>query len=208
MDNARDTARARAHAANPCSRRGPTGHEAAGAPETLESDLCDKLRGAIRQRLRAEEFFLMALERVADELPDTNLKLIEAVAQRLPKLATALDRDSILLHLLRQDFEARQERLERQIQRLNLEEKADCSAILELAEAMEPLLEGDGVRDVGAFAYLLRGVLETRRRHLVWADDVIGQELPTLADQDGALRRAVAANEEIASELQLLFSAA
>lgn len=158
-------------------------------------------REAFARRASIEELLHDAIEGAADRLPEFDPLAYRAVLDALDALAVALGRFSILTLILdprREDGAWR-----RQAEQLLLEEDADEASALELKDAIERALEVGRIEDVGALAYLMRGVVEKRRRHLAWATEVLASQEWARNVAREALRTELAPYEQITDALRI-----
>lgn len=167
------------------------------------------LRSAFAHRARMEQRLYDAIERAADALPGFDDEHYGALARAMQPLAVGLGSRSILALMAELRSAARRPRWRQKIARLLSEERADAAAALELGEALERALERGRVDDVGAMAYLMRGVVVNRRRHLDWALEVAAEDEqePPLRIEPCQLNRALKPYEEISEALRVLYPA-
>lgn len=161
-------------------------------------------REAFARRASLEELLHDAIERTADRLPEFEPLSYREILEALDALSIALGRLSIISLILDLRRQSSRSQWRRQAERLLREENADAASALELKDAIERALEVGRIEDVGALAYLMRGVVENRRRHLAWAMEVLASDDGLVNISSEALREKLAPYETVTDALRIL----
>lgn len=189
----------------------PMGAGDANAVSTARRDASGKLSRAFARRARMERRVYDAIEHLADGLPQFDAVRLVALRDVLEPLMLGLTGRSLLaLAYVRRSVRASAP-WRRRLERLLDEERADAAAVLELLDVIDASLRAGAVADVGGVAYLMRAVIDGRRRHLTWAEDAMSAEALATELQDPseihASTRPLAPYEAVTERLRILHTA-